>query len=96
MTAPLQAKLDTEGTDRLIEVMRAARSLTMTSWSDPRADDRRRELHQAVFAFDQWEAGAMVVPSRNAAEHAAGEHADFVDMDCPTCVAEQREIGGQA
>ena len=37
-----------------------------------------------------------VARDRNRAEHAAGEHADFVDMDCPTCVAEQREIGGHA
>lgn len=26
------------------------------------------------------------------AEHEQGEHADFVDMDCPTCVGEWQEI----
>ena len=29
-------------------------------------------------------------------EHEAGEHADFVDMDCPQCAAEWAEIGGKA
>ena len=30
------------------------------------------------------------------AEHVAGDHSDFVDMDCPTCAAEWAEIGGKA
>ncbi len=26
-------------------------------------------------------------------EHVDGDHADFVDMDCPDCVAEARTLG---
>ena len=62
MNTKLQAELDREGTDLLIEVMRAARSFSAASWSDPRSDDLRRTLHIKVFQFDQWEAGSQLVP----------------------------------
>ena len=47
------------------------------------------------YARTDAEFAAMLKVSRSR-EHAAGEHADFVDMDCPTCVAEHAEIGGKA
>jgi hypothetical protein len=64
-TVSLQAELDEEGMQLLIKVLRAARSFTFGSVSEPLKEARRQDLKEAVWHFDNWEAGAMLVPVRD-------------------------------
>jgi hypothetical protein len=58
MPTRLTAELDEEGTTKLLEVLKAARSYVNLSPSHPNSKQYRSELWDKVFDFDMWEAGA--------------------------------------